>query len=119
VSSLLSISSIELRFAFEEETLTYIDAPYKGWMRDRETGERYEFECNNIVRDLLWHWILLPASQEEISFVDSRTLPMSGHWISIIEDRRRNREGDLTVAIIEFSKSKPWDPPSRRKNKIT
>ncbi len=90
-------------FDFAEETLEYVDTPIAGEMILRETGERFNFDCVMIVKDLLWHWTLTPSTQ---------VLPREGlakiareNTISILEDRR---QGFPCVTPVRFSRQEDF-----------
>jgi hypothetical protein len=73
-----------------EETLVYVDSPLEGHLRSK-TGDLYTFRCVPVVRERLWHWILLPASSNQSAVADvfqraQHVTPT--HWISLVEDRR-------------------------------
>lgn len=95
-------------FDFEEETLVYHDAPIGGFMVQKKTRLRFAFSCSVIVRDLLWHWSLVPAPTETdadlvIRGLDDAATP---EWISVVEDRRLTTPR-FTVAIVPTAKGKP------------
>jgi hypothetical protein len=77
-------------FEIEDQGLVYYDAPLLGWMRSKQTGERFAFNCLCILPGMLWHWVLVPAGDEAdaetaLSTVDAERCP---EWLSVIEDRR-------------------------------
>ncbi len=84
-----------------DEGLVYVDAPLEGFAELRATGERHAFRCREVVRNLLWHWELVPAKQtesvEEV-FVRAADDP-AAPWISITEDRRAPEPVVIAVEI--------------------
>ena len=89
-------------FDLLDEHLIYIDSPIEGFMRLRKTDELFAFRCMTIIRDTLWHWVLLSASSTERNVKDwfedaKRSVPP--YWVSIVEDRRGG-EPRLYVATL-------------------
>lgn len=83
------------RFSFSEETLEYHDGPLAGWIRDRQSGDWYAFECVVVLAGSVWHWLLRRTSG------DGRpTDPATRTWISVIEDRRSG-EPRCSMMIME------------------
>ena len=78
-------------FSFLDQQLVYVDAPLEGFLRSSKTGDLFAFRCSGIIRNWLWHWVLLPISSTETTvkevFASARTTPPE-RWLSIVEDRR-------------------------------
>lgn len=104
-----SFSDLTEIFEFENESLDYIDGPVSGWIREKESGIWYAFECQPIVATLLWHWTLVPARKEGEAAIAMTTAAASsaGSWLSILEDRRGRKESLSRLVRIENKTAKP------------
>ena len=77
-------------FDFDEESLDYVDEPLSGWLRSKTTHEWFVFNCQLIIRNLLWHWTLVPAADKTNIGLAVREASRAdtGYWLSIVEDLR-------------------------------
>lgn len=78
------------KLEFLNEHLSYHDAPIEGFVR-AEDKQLYAFRTFVIIRDKLWHWLLVPVQSTEISaeaVMDAAIRQPPERWISIIEDLR-------------------------------
>ena len=108
-----TLADITERFCFVEESLVYVDAPVEGFMVDVASGARYAFRSREIVAKTVWHWVLLPVGEGQVTvsdvFASARADPPS-QWLSVIEDRR---EGAPKLELAEMT-SKKTPPPIER-----
>jgi hypothetical protein len=90
-------------FTFECES--YHDSPIDGWLRCNQCGRWFAFESETIVRDLLWHWVLVPA-ERTVDAGEAIAAARSGWWLSVVEDPRGGPERQWAVRI-ETGRSRP------------
>jgi len=105
-----TLSDITERFRFVEESLVYVDAPLEGFLVDVASGARYAFRSREIVAKTLWHWVLLPVGEAQLTvedvFASAKATPPP-RWLSVLEDRR---EGAPKLALAEMSGEKTPPP---------
>ena len=85
-----TLTDITEEFEFLEETVTYIDAPLDGFVRNR-SGELFAFQRVTVVADAIWHWALVPARSDTLRVADVFRVAReakSVDWISGLEDAR-------------------------------
>lgn len=105
-----TLADITDRFRFVEESLVYIDAPVEGFLVHIANGTRYAFRSREIVARSVWHWVLVPLGEGQVSVNDafaSATTGVPFNWLSIIEDRR---EGSSRCEVVEMSSEKTRPP---------
>lgn len=98
-----SWSEVNEVLVFQEGELEYVDGPIEGFAEFAPTKRRYAFRCQQVLQGRLWHWILLPASDEdgtavEMIFRRARSSPPAT-WLSLLEDRRTAQH---RVTGVEF-----------------
>jgi hypothetical protein len=105
-----TLADITERFRFVEETLIYVDAPVEGFVIHVASGARYAFRTREIVAKTVWHWVLLPVGDRQVTvndvFASARANPPS-QWLSVIEDRR---EGVPKLELVEMKSEKARPP---------
>lgn len=93
------------RFNFEAESMDYYDGPLSGWLWCKECNLRFAFNCSSIIAERLWHWSLLPASDEGVQTaadIFGETINRKKvRWLSIVEDRRLSHTSHCTGAWLE------------------
>ena len=66
-------------------------------------GTQYAFRSREIVARSVWHWVLVPVGEGQVSvdaaFAAARTAA-AFHWLSIIQDRR---EGSSRLEVVEMN----------------
>src|SRR5262249_29095740 len=97
-------------FDFDDEGMEYIDGPLSGWMRRKRDGAWFAYDCQSIIADRLWHWVLVSApkkSDDEALALVEATRAKGGAWVSIVEDRRSRTVSTCSLVSIE---SRAVDP---------
>lgn len=77
------------KLEFINEKTVYIDAPILGFVKSDE--RLFAFRCFPIIKDKLWHWILVPVPSMDVSaeiVIDNAMESPPPLWVSIIEDSR-------------------------------
>lgn len=108
----LAFGDMSKLFDFEEERAEYLDGPISGWVRRREDGVWLAYDCQTIVPEKLWHWILVAADKGEdhqrvLAEAAART---TGSWLSVVEDRRSSDRSQCRLVTL------PNPPPHRSRS---
>src|SRR5690348_3493741 len=87
---IMDFADLSVVFEFDEQSLDYVDTPLSGRLQNRMTREWFAFDCQPVVHSLLWHWTLVPVTQEKdvLCALEEASKTTAGHWLSIVEDRR-------------------------------
>lgn len=99
------LTDITDEFVFIDETVTYIDAPLDGFVRNR-VGELFAFQRTTVVADAIWHWAIVPATSHTLAVAEifraARNMK-AVDWISGLEDARFGTT-NLTLAILNSAR---------------
>lgn len=77
------------KLEFISDHMVYSDAPMLGFVKS--DSRLFAFRCFTLVRDRLWHWILVPVSSMDVSprsVIDDAIEHPPPLWVSIVEDYR-------------------------------
>jgi hypothetical protein len=96
-------------FEFEESTMDYYDGPLSGWMRSKQSGEWFAFDCQPIVWQMLWHWTLVAAAEriDVLDTLQTAAAQPTGSWLSVVEDRRPGASTACRMCEMDNAVARP------------
>jgi hypothetical protein len=83
-------SDISELFVFDEADIDYLDGPLSGWLRSKQDGSWFAYDCQPIIDGFLYHWTIVPASQKtDVAEVFREAAKANtGRWLTLLRQVR-------------------------------